>query len=46
MNDDFIKFAADSGYKGIIIEAMGRDSCLLKCMKVLNMLEKKISPLL
>ncbi len=24
MNDDFIKFAADSGYKGIIIEAMGR----------------------
>ena len=24
MNDDFITFAADSGYKGIIIEAMGR----------------------
>lgn len=24
MNDDFIKFAADAGYKGIIIEAMGR----------------------
>lgn len=24
MNEDFIKFAADSGYKGIVIEAMGR----------------------
>ena len=24
MDDEFIKFAADSGYKGIIIEAMGR----------------------
>ena len=24
MDDDFIKFAADSGYKGIVIEAMGR----------------------
>ena len=24
MDDEFIKFAADSGYKGIVIEAMGR----------------------
>ena len=24
MNEDFIKFAVDSGYKGIVIEAMGR----------------------
>lgn len=24
MDDDFIKFAADNGYKGIVIEAMGR----------------------
>ena len=24
MDDEFIKFAADNGYKGIVIEAMGR----------------------
>ena len=24
MDDEFIKLAADNGYKGIVIEAMGR----------------------
>ena len=46
MNDDFIKFAADSGYKGIIIEAMGRGNVPPKMYEGVEYAREKDIPVL